>query len=159
MSQRRSLDLRVGIAYNTAVLVVLDTNIILSALKSKAGASFRLITLLRSGALRTAVTVPLVLEYQDVVSRSGLLPHLTPTQTSAFLDWYVSVSVQRDVHFLWRPLLRDPKDDMVLEAAVAASAEYLVTHNISDFRGAASLGVRVVTPAQLLRYFPRISNP
>ena len=121
---------------------------------SATGASFRLIGFVRAGALRPAVTAPLVFEYDDVASRPGLLPHLSPAEITGFLDWFVSVSSQHKVHFLWRPLLRDPKDDMVLEAAVAASADYLVTFNTTDFDGASSLGVRVVTPAQLLALIP-----
>lgn len=100
------------------------------------------------------MTAPLVFEYDDVASRPGLLLHLSPPEITGFLDWFVSVSSQHKVHFLWRPLLRDPKDDMVLEAAVAASADYLVTFNTPDFDGASSLGVRVVTPTQLLALIP-----
>ena len=121
---------------------------------SATGASFRLISFVRAGVLRPAVTAPLVFEYDDVASRPGLLPHLSPAEITGFLDWFVSVSSQHKVHFLWRPLLRDPKDDMVLEAAVAASADYLVTFNTTDFEGASSLGVRVVTPPQLLALIP-----
>lgn len=136
------------------MIVVFNTNVIISALKSAAGASFRLIRLVRAGVIRPAVTAPLVFEYDDVAHRSGLLPHLTAIEIAGFLDWFVSVSSLHKVHFLWRPLLRDPKDDLVLEAAVAASADYLVTHNVSDFDRAASLGVRVVTPSQLLAFIP-----
>jgi putative PIN family toxin of toxin-antitoxin system len=132
------------------VIVVLDSNVVISALKSAAGASFRIIQLVRSGVLRPAVTAPLMFEYDDVANRPGLLPHLLPSEIVGFLDWFASVSAQHKVHFLWRPLLRDPKDDMVLEAAVAARADYLVTYNTFDFEGALSLGVRVVTPPQLL---------
>lgn len=121
---------------------------------SATGASFRLIGFVRAGAIRPAVTAPLVFEYDDVASRSGFLPHLSPAEITGFLDWFVSVSSQHKVRFLWRPLLRDPKDDMVLEAAVAASADYLVTFNTTDFDGASSLGVRVVTPPQLLALIP-----
>lgn len=121
---------------------------------SSTGASFRLIGCVRDGSLRPAVTAPLVFEYDDVASRPGFLPHLSPAEIAGFLDWLISVSSQHKAHFLWRPLLRDPKDDMVLEAAVAASADYLVTFNTSDFDGAASLGVRVVTPPQLLALIP-----
>ena len=131
-----------------------DTNLVVSALKSSTGESFRALALVRSGALQPAVTAPLVFEYDDVANRPGKLPHLTHSDIAGFLDWFVSVSSRHKVHFLWRPLLRDPKDDLVLEAAVAARAEYLVTHNTSDFDGAASLGVRVVTPAQLLALIP-----
>ena len=136
------------------MLAVFDTNVIISALKSTEGASFRLISFVRAGVLRPAVTAPLVFEYDDVASRPGLLPHLSPAEITGFLDWFVSISSQHKVHFLWRPLLRDPKDDMVLEAAVAASADYLVTFNTTDFDGASSLGVRVVTPPQLLALIP-----
>ena len=136
------------------MLAVLDTNVIISALKSATGASFRLISFVRAGVLWPAVTAPLVFEYDDVASRPRLLPHLSPAEITRFLDWFVSVSSQHKVHFLWRPLLRDPKDDMVLEAAVAASADYLVTFNTTDFDGASSLGVRVVTPSQLLALIP-----
>ena len=131
------------------MLVVFDTNVIISALKSSTGASFRLIGFVQAGILQPVVTAPLVFEYDDVAGRPGFLPHLTPSEITLFLDWFVSVSSLHKVHFLWRPLLRDTKDDMVLEAAVAASAEYLVTFNTSDFAGASSLGVRVVTPPQL----------
>ena len=138
---------------------MIDSNVIISALKSSAGASFQLIARLRSGAFKTAVTAPLVFEYQDFASRPGLLPHLTKVEINSFLDWLVSVSSLHKVHFLWRPLLRDPKDDMVLEAAMACSADFLVTHNLSDFKPAASLGVSVVTPAELLSKLPPSSLP
>ncbi len=121
---------------------------------SATGASFRLISFVLPGVLRPAVTAPLVFEYDDVASCPGLLPHLSPAEVTGFLDWFVSVSSQHKVHFLWRPLLHDPKDDMVLEAAVAASADYLLTFNTTDFDGASSLGVRVVTPSQLLALIP-----
>jgi putative PIN family toxin of toxin-antitoxin system len=129
---------------------VFDTNVILSALKSKTGASFKLIDLIRSGVLNPAVTAPLVFEYEDVLSRVGLLPHLTPADVASFLDWFVYVSTHHEVHFLWRPFLRDPKDDMVLEAALASGAQSVVTYNISDFQGADALSVLVLTPPQLL---------
>lgn len=110
----------------------------------------------RAGIVRPAVTAPLLFEYDDVASRPGMLPHLSPSEITAFLDWFVSVSSQHKVHFLWRPLLRDSKDDMVLEASVAAGVDYLVTFNAADFAGASSLGVRVVTPPQLLALIPSV---
>ncbi|MEY2879644.1 MAG: hypothetical protein RLZZ15_2024 [Verrucomicrobiota bacterium] len=139
--------------------VILDTNVIVSALRSAEGASFRLIALVRAGKLQPAVTAPLAFEYQDVVSRRGLLPHLTPRELDAFLDWFVSVSSHHNVHFLWRPLLNDPQDDMVLEAAVSAAADFLVTHNVRDFRGGIGFGFRVVTPGALLRQLSVSQSP
>ena len=56
----------------------------------------------------------------------------------------------QDVHFLWRPFLRDPDDDMVLEGAVASSSQYIVTHNVKDFKRAPELKVNAITPAEFL---------
>lgn len=130
--------------------VVLDTNVVISALKSASGASLQLIYLIRSGRLRPALSAPLMFEYEDVACRPGLLPHLSPSDINGFLDWFASVSNLHKVYFLWRPLLKDPKDDMVLETADSAGADYLVTDNVSDFDRASSIGIRVITPPQLL---------
>lgn len=82
------------------MVVVFDTNVIISALKSAKGASFRLIQLLRAGRIHSAVTAPLVFEYADGASRPGLFQHLAPFEISGFLDWFVSVSSQHKGHFL-----------------------------------------------------------
>ncbi len=109
---------------------------------------------MRKGQLRPAVTAPLVFEYEDVLRRPGYLPHLQPSDISGFLDWWVSLSTCHAVHFLWRPFLRDPKDDLVLEATVAAGADCLVTFNVRDFAGADSLGVRILSPNELINLLP-----
>jgi putative PIN family toxin of toxin-antitoxin system len=132
----------------------LDTNVIYAGLRSSLGASFRLIRAVREGRLGTDVTAPLMFEYADVLTRPGSLPHLQREDITGFLDWLVSVSSCYVVHFLWRPFLRDPKDELVLEAAFAARADYLVTFNLRDFAGAETLGVHVITPAELLTRLP-----
>jgi len=95
-------------------------------------------------------------EYGDVTSRVGLLPHFQPAEIQAFLDWFTSISSLHKVYFLWRPLLKDPKDDMVLECAVSAGASYIVTYNLTDFHKAESLGVGVVSPSKLLQILTKI---
>ncbi len=95
-------------------------------------------------------------EYDDVTSREGLLPHFQPAEIQAFLDWFTSISSLHKVYFLWRPLLKDPKDDMVLECAISARAHCIVTYNLNDFLKAESLGVRVVTPSELLEILTKI---
>jgi predicted nucleic acid-binding protein len=97
-------------------------------------------------------------EYDDVTSRLGLLPHFHPTDIHDFLDWFTSISSLHKVYFLWRPLLKDPKDDMVLECAISARAHYIVTYNLSDFLKAESLGVKVVTPSKLLEILTKIRS-
>ena len=138
------------------MLVVFDTNVLVSALRSSKGASFQLLRFVQSGQIQPALSAPLMFEYDDVTSRLGLLPHFQPAEIQAFLDWFTSISSLHKVYFLWRPLLKDPKDDMVLECAVSARAHYIVTYNLSDFLKAESLGVRVVTPSKLLETLSNI---
>lgn len=67
------------------------------------------------------------------------------------LDFVCSVAYHQAIFFLWRPALRDPGDDMVLELAVAAGADFVVTFNTRDFAGSERFGLRVVRPGELLR--------
>ena len=80
--------------------------------------------------------------------------HLPPGATAesalAFLRYLASLAHLQDVHFLWRPFLRDPDDDMVLECAVASGSRFIVTHNIKDFRRSQELHVQAITPAEFL---------
>lgn len=125
-------------------------------LKSALGASHRLISLVKAGQVRPAVTTPLTVEYESVLMRPGMLPPVFgPEEVSHFLDWFVSVSTRHRVHYLWRPRLSDPQDDLVLEAAMAASARYIITFNVRHFRDLASLGIVVQTPGQFLKHLQR----
>lgn len=73
-------------------------------------------------------------------------------RVEAVLDYLCQVSDLREIFFLWRPFLRDPGDEMVLEVAVSAGAEVIVTHNVRDFEGVhARFGIRVVGPGEFLR--------
>lgn len=134
---------------NLCPKVVVDTNVLVAALRSRRGASFRLLSLLRARRYELCVTVPLVMEYADVLGRPGMVP-VSQAQVDAIIDMICREAHQQTVHYLWRPQLRDPKDEMVLEAAVNASAAYLVTHNLADFSAVRFRGLEVVTPARLL---------
>ena len=70
------------------------------------------------------------------------------SELGGFLDYFCSVGRHQEVHYLWRPYLKDPKDDLILEAAVAGSCEAIVTYNRRDFTGAEKFGIRILTPAQ-----------
>ena len=132
--------------------VVLDTNILVAGLRSRRGASFRLLSLVGADSrFEINLSVPLVLEYEDVLKRPGAVSRLTGDDIDSVLDYICSVAHHREIYFLWRPVLRDPKDDMVLEVAVEACCEFIVTHNLRDFRGVERFGIRAVTPSEFLR--------
>ena len=131
--------------------IVLDTNVFVSALRSRNGASYRLLSLVGEGRFITSLSVPLVLEYEDASCRVARSLGLRRSDIRDIIDYVCSVSEHREVHYLWRPLLRDPDDDMVLELAVESDSDFVVTHNVRDFQGCEKFGLHVITPCEFLR--------
>jgi len=107
--------------------------------------------MLPTPAFEIALTVPVYTEWQAVMTRPEHLPDgVTAEMALSFLRYLASVAHLQDVHYLWRPCLRDPDDDMLLECAVASGSAFIVTHNVKDFRGVEALGVQALTPADFL---------
>ena len=132
--------------------IVLDTSVLVSAARSRKGASFALVSLLPHPRFQICLSVAVYTEWQAVLSRPEHLPPGIDADTAlGFLRYLVSLAHLQDIYFLWRPFLRDPDDDMVLECAVAAGCRYIVTHNIKHFRRTEQLGVRAITPAEFLQ--------
>lgn len=131
--------------------IVLDTCVVTSALRSRRGASFRVLELVDSGQFEICLSIPLLLEYEEVSMRLLGAISLTKVDMESILDYLCRVAHHQKVYYLWRPFLNDPKDDMVLEAAIAGRCARLVTHNVRDFRGSNQFGVRVITPGEFLR--------
>jgi putative PIN family toxin of toxin-antitoxin system len=134
-------------------VVVLDTNVLVAALRSRRGASYALLARVADGTFTTALSVPLFFEYEEVLSRPGMVP-ISQQGVAAVLDMLARVAIHQPIHYLWRPRLRDPDDEMVLELAAAAGARFIVTHNVNDFRHRMFPAIDVVTPAELLGRLP-----
>jgi len=133
--------------------VVIDTNVLVAGQRSRHGASFKLLSQLERDVYELCLTVPLLMEYEDVLSRKGMVP-LGQRDVNAILDMVCRVATAQEIHFLWRPQLRDPKDELVLEAAVNSAASHLITHNLADFAPAHRFNVRVVSPRDFLSLQP-----
>lgn len=130
--------------------VVLDTNVIHAGLRSSRGASFRILQLTGRSLFRPAVSVPLILEYESVASRLIGITPLTAEDIDTVIDYLCSVSHHQEIFFAWRPALRDPADDFILELAVAADCELIVTFNPEDFRGSEEYAVHAIAPSNFL---------
>lgn len=130
--------------------VVLDSSVLVAALRSRWGASFRLLQMVRDRQFRIAISVPLALEYEAVLVRHAAELGLDRAEAVGLVDYLCAVGRRTSVHFLWRPALTDPRDEFVLELAVAAGCDAIVTHNVKGFAGAASFDVGVMTPGQFL---------
>jgi putative PIN family toxin of toxin-antitoxin system len=136
--------------------IVIDTNVIVAALLSRKGASHKLLLLLGGEKFEVNISVPLFLEYEYVGKEMLAKAGLSEKDFDDILDYISSASQHIKVHYLWRPILQDPKDDMVLELAVAANCEIIVTFNLKDFRGAEKFGINVMTPKEFLKLIGEI---
>jgi putative PIN family toxin of toxin-antitoxin system len=133
---------------------VLDTSVIVAALRSRRGASNRLVELVALERLRPLVTTALFLEYEEVLQRPEhrLATGMSAEDVEGFLAAFASAAEGVQVNFRWRPQLKDSRDEFVLEAAVNGNADALVTHNVRDFRSAAQLfSLRLLLPRELLK--------
>jgi len=138
-------------------LIVIDTCVLISALRSRNGASFKLLSLIDSKKFTFFLSVPLVLEYEAAAKRMSRNLGLTHSDIEDIIDYLCTVGEHRKVHFLWRPNLKDPSDDFVLELAVESGCNYIVTHNIKDFKGIKKFNLKAITPQELLRTIGEIS--
>jgi putative PIN family toxin of toxin-antitoxin system len=131
--------------------IVLDTNVLVSGLRSRHGTAYQLLSLVDTGRFDIHLSVPLALEYEDALSRQVAQGKVTQSVVDAVLDFHFRVARRHPIFFLWRPFLRDPRDDMVLELAVKAGCEIIVTFNERDFAGVEKFGIRALPPAAFLR--------
>lgn len=125
--------------------IVIDTNVLVAALRSSRGASYRLLSLVDSGKFQINLSTPLVAEYEEVLKRT--FPHIA---VSDIVDYLCAIGNRHKIFYLWRPVLKDPDDDFVLELAVKSAAT-IVTWNIKDFRKASRFGIATVTPNEFLK--------
>jgi putative PIN family toxin of toxin-antitoxin system len=135
--------------------VVLDTDVMLAALVSPHGASRQWLSAVLRGEVEALVSVPLVLEYEAVLSRPENLrrANATAEEVERLLDAFVARAHPVVISYLWRPSLRDPGDEMVLEAAVNGGADWIITFNLADYAGAKRFHIGVGRPGLVWNLF------
>jgi predicted nucleic acid-binding protein len=136
---------------------VIDTCVIVSAVRSRKGASFRLLSLLGDPRWQFNLSAPLVFEYEDALRRIPPELRAGDDAIDLLIDSICAVGNHRTIYFLWRPALPDPSDDFVLELAVESESDCIITYNRRHFKGAETFGLAVVTPVEFLRLIGEIS--
>lgn len=132
--------------------IVIDTNVFVSALKSKKGASYKLLSLLNKKDFQINISVPVILKYEYALKQHiGKGPISKKDDIDIILDYICSIANHKKVYFLWRSILKDPKDDMLLELAVSSNSKYIITYNIKHFKGVEKFGLTAITPKDFLK--------
>ena len=129
----------------------MDTDAIAAAMRSPTGASAAIIRKARQGKVALLLSVPLAMEYEAVCVRPEhqLAAGLSEQEVRTFVDAVIAIAEPVKIHYLWRPQLRDPGDEMVLETAVNGRANLLITFNVRDYGTApARFGIEVMTPRE-----------
>jgi predicted nucleic acid-binding protein len=135
------------------MLVVRDTDVLVAAVRSRLGASRAWVRAVLTREVTLLLSVPLALQYEAVLTRSEHLAAsgASVAQIVTLLDALCALCKPVEISFLWRPMLRDPDDEMVLETAANGRADRLLTFNERHFAGAGRLGVIVDRPGPALR--------
>jgi putative PIN family toxin of toxin-antitoxin system len=135
------------------VRIILDTDVMVAALRSSAGASRQLLLSALRKRFTLLLSVPLILEYEAALKRAEHLRAAGATRDDidAILDALAAAGMPVTPNFSWRPELSDPGDEMVLEAAVNGQADFIVTFNVTHLRhGARRFGIRAIRPSEAL---------
>jgi predicted nucleic acid-binding protein len=106
------------------------------------------------GDFEIALSVPLLAEYDDVCSRPDMGITIPTSAVDSIICRLAQIALRQQIYFLWRPILPDPKDDMVLELAIASGASHIVTFNLKDLSSASQFGITILTPAAFIRLLP-----
>ena len=133
---------------------MLDTNVVVAAMRSPTGASAALLMAARRSELTMLANVALALEYEATcqLAEHQLAAGFDLRQVGIFIDAVLAMVEPVETHFMWRPQLRDPADEFVLEAAVNGQATAIVTFNRRDFgRVPGQFGIELLTPAEAIR--------
>mgnify|MGYP001546292685 CR=1 FL=1 len=130
---------------------ILDTNVLLSGLVSRNGKSFQILQRLAEEKFNISISVPVVLEYEAILKKKLNRKIYSGQDIQAIIDFICKIGRHIKVYYLWRPILKDPYDDHLLEVAVAANAKWIITYNVKDFERASTFGISAVTPYEFLQ--------
>lgn len=136
---------------NRPIQIVLDTNVLLSGLRSARGASYKLLTILNSERWQLNISTTLVFEYEEILKREKDQLTLSFEEIDDVIDGICSIANLCDIFYIWRPVAPDPDDDFLIDLAVEARADFIITYNKKDLQAASIFGIKVVTPNEFLQ--------
>ncbi len=136
--------------------IVIDTNVFVTALRSRRGASYKLLFETIREKYELNISPVLIFEYESIAKRELHNLKISEEHIESILDMICATSNKCKIFFLWRPQLKDPKDDHILELAIESQSKYIITYNKRDFKGVDKFGIEVLTPKEFLEIIGEI---
>ena len=132
--------------------LIVDTNVLVSGLRSPRGASYQILTRLKDDRWQINLSVPLILEYETLLTRESVDLNLDRPTIDRILNNICAISNHHRIFYLWRPVAKDPNDDFLIDLAIKAKADYIITYNQKDLMPATQrFGLQIVTPKAFLQ--------
>ena len=132
--------------------IIIDTNVLISGLRSRQGASYQMLTRLKDDRWQINISVPLILAYETLLLREAATLKIETSTIDRILDDICAISNQHEIFYLWRPTAKDPNDDFLIDLALKAKADFIISYNQRDLEPAKSrFGLQVVTPKTFLQ--------
>jgi putative PIN family toxin of toxin-antitoxin system len=131
--------------------IVIDNNVFISALRSRDGASYKLLMLTLNETFEIYISSTLIFEYESVAKREEQNLKISIEEINDILDYICSIGKKQIIYFKIRPFLQDSQDDFVLELAVAGKVNYIVTYNTKNFKGAELFDIKIIKPKEFLK--------
>jgi len=137
--------------------IVIDTNVLVAGLRSQRGAAYHLLTILNDPRWQVNISTTLLIEYEAVLKRERRHLGLSEGDIDDLLDGLCHLANHQEIFYIWRPMAQDPDDEFLIDLAVAAQADFLITYNPKDMQHVMQFGVVLVSPREFLQKMEVIS--
>ncbi len=137
--------------------IVMDTNVLVAGLRSRRGASYKLLSMLNDNRWQLNISTTLVFEYEEVLKRERVQLGLSLDDINDLIDGICAISNKRSIFYLWRPVASDPDDDFLVDLAVEAQADFIITYNQRDLQPVERFGIAAMSPKQFLQLVGEIA--
>ncbi len=138
--------------------IVIDTNVILAGLRSKNGASYKLLSILNDKRFQINISATLIFEYEEILKREQQQIGLTNEEINDIINGICYIANHHEIFYIWRPLAKDKDDDFLIDLALKCQAQFIISYNDKDLRPIEKFGVSILTPKQFLQLLGEI-NP
>jgi putative PIN family toxin of toxin-antitoxin system len=138
--------------------IVIDTNVLVSGLRSNQGASYKLLSILNDRRWQVNVSTALMYEYEEILKDASKGLELTLQDVDLAIAAICNIANFHPIFFLWRPMLKDADDEFLVDLAFKAQADFIITYNQKDLQAVEKFGIQVVTPKQFLQIVGEIDT-